>query len=71
GFRWDRWQTSYNLTGGNTATNPDKHFHDVSSVFNPNVSLVATPDEHQTYYFTWASSTTPMGMYVTNGSVPI
>ncbi|WP_256939991.1 TonB-dependent siderophore receptor [Acetobacter malorum] len=71
GFRWDRWQTSYNMTGGDVAKNPDSHFHDVSGVFNPNVSLVATPDEHQTYYFTWASSTTPMGMYVTNGSVPI
>ncbi|MFW7269291.1 TonB-dependent receptor [Gluconacetobacter sp. Hr-1-5] len=71
GFRWDRWQTSYNLTGGNVARNPDIHFHNVSSVFNPNVSLVLTPGEHQTYYFTWANSTTPMGMYVTNGSVPI
>lgn len=71
GFRWDRWQTSYNLTGGNVATNPDIHYHQVSSVFNPNVSLVATPDAHQTYYFTWATSTTPSGMYVTNGSVPI
>lgn len=71
GFRWDRWQTSYNLTGGNVAANPDIHYHQVSSVFNPNVSLVATPDAHQTYYFTWATSTTPSGMYVTNGSVPI
>ncbi|WP_193403412.1 TonB-dependent receptor [Kozakia baliensis] len=71
GFRWDRWQTSYNLTGGNVAANPDVHFHNVTSAFNPNVSLVLTPDAHQTYYFTWANSTTPMGMYVTNGSVPI
>ncbi|WP_206034511.1 TonB-dependent receptor [Gluconobacter kondonii] len=71
GFRWDRWQTSYNLTGGDVAKNPDQHFHDVSGVFNPNASLVLTPDSHQTYYFTWANSTTPMGMYVTNGSVPI
>ena len=71
GFRWDRWQTSYNLTGGNVAKNPDQHFHDVTDVFNPNASLVITPDAHQTYYFTWANSTTPMGMYVTNGSVPI
>ncbi|WP_354858850.1 TonB-dependent receptor [Acetobacter fabarum] len=71
GFRWDRWQTSYNVTGGDTTKYPDKHFHDVSGVFNPNVSVVVTPDSHQTYYFTWASSTTPMGMYVTNGSVPI
>ncbi|QDH16684.1 TonB-dependent receptor [Swingsia samuiensis] len=71
GFRWDRWQTSYNVKGGDLSKYPDKHFHDVSNVFNPNVSLIATPDEHQTYYFTWASSTTPMGMYVTNGSVPI
>mgnify|MGYP003365075824 CR=1 FL=1 len=71
GFRWDRWQTAYRLTGGDVAKNPDQHFRNVSSVFNPNVSLIATPDAHQTYYFTWASSTTPMGMYVTNGSVPI
>ncbi|WP_367159223.1 TonB-dependent receptor [Kozakia baliensis] len=71
GFRWDRWQTSYNPTGGNVAANPDVHFHNVTGAFNPNVSLVLTPDAHQTYYFTWANSTTPMGMYVTNGSVPI
>ncbi|AOX15962.1 TonB-dependent receptor protein [Kozakia baliensis NRIC 0488] len=71
GFRWDRWQISYNLTGGNVAANPDVHFHNVTGAFNPNVSLVLTPDAHQTYYFTWANSTTPMGMYVTNGSVPI
>lgn len=71
GFRWDRWQTSYNLKGGDVATNPDQHFHDTTGVFNPNVSLMLTPDDHQMYYFTWSSSTTPMGMYVTNGSVPI
>ncbi|MEJ5154211.1 TonB-dependent receptor [Gluconobacter wancherniae] len=71
GFRWDRWQTRYDLTGGNTALYPDTHFRNTTSVFNPNVSLLLTPDEHQTYYFTWSRSTTPMGMYVTNGSVPI
>lgn len=71
GGRWDRWQTAYNVTGGDVSKYPDKHFHDVSGVFNPSVSLMITPDSHQTYYFTWASSTTPMGMYVTNGSVPI
>ncbi|MFT8851252.1 MAG: TonB-dependent receptor [Acetobacter orientalis] len=71
GFRWDRWKTAYNMTGGDVSKNPDIHLKDTSNVFNPNVSLIATPDEHQTYYFTWASSTTPMGMYVTNGSVPI
>ena len=71
GFRWDRWKTGYKVTGGDVSKYPDKNLKDTSNVFNPNVSLVATPDEHQTYYFTWASSTTPMGMYVTNGSVPI
>ena len=71
GFRWDRWQTAYSLTGGDAAKYPDKHMRSVEGVFNPNASLIITPDAHQTYYFTWANSTTPTGMYVTNGSVPI
>ncbi|MXV44862.1 TonB-dependent receptor [Saccharibacter sp. 17.LH.SD] len=83
GFRWDRWQTAYNATGG-TATlpdiktksmknepNPDLHIPNTTDVINPSASLIITPNRWQTFYFTYSSSTTPTGMYVTNGSIPI
>lgn len=71
GLRWDRWQTSYNALGGNLRLYPDLHFHNVTNVINPSVSLLVTPDEHQTYYFTWGAATTPAGIYVTNTLFPI
>lgn len=70
GFRWDRWQTGYNATGGDPAT-PNKHFKNTSNVINPTASLLFMPTSRQTYYFTYATSTTPTGMYVTNGAIPI
>ncbi|TPW35028.1 TonB-dependent receptor [Oecophyllibacter saccharovorans] len=70
GFRWDRWQTGYNATGGNPA-DPNSHFNNTTNVINPTASLMYMPTARQTYYFTYATSTTPTGMYVTSGAVPI
>lgn len=70
GFRWDRWQTAYNVTGGDPRE-PDKHFPNTRNVINPTASLIITPTRWQTYYFTYSTATTPTGMYVTSGSLPI
>ncbi|MBE1723807.1 TonB-dependent receptor [Bombella apis] len=80
GFRWDRWQSGYTVTGGPETTlneknrpvpNEDKRFPQTKNTFNPTASLVLTPTSWQTIYFTYASSTTPTGMYVTSGAVPV
>ncbi|WP_018980158.1 TonB-dependent receptor [Saccharibacter floricola] len=79
GFRWDRWQSQYNATGGpasymngkNSIANPDIHIPDTENVINPTASLILTPNKWQMFYFTYSSSTTPMGMYVTSGAVPV
>ncbi|OOL18975.1 membrane protein [Bombella intestini] len=80
GFRWDRWQSGYTITGGPAMTlndknrpvsNEDRRFPQTKNTFNPTASLVLTPTTWQTIYFTYASSTTPTGMYVTSGAVPV
>ena len=83
GLRWDRWQTMYRTWGADgqesaaargplgKAPSAALDYHDTKGVINPTASLLITPNSWQTFYFTYASSTTPMGMYVTNGALPI
>lgn len=83
GLRWDHWQTMYKTWGADAQTTdesvksygkaPSKaaDYHNSTDVVNPTASLLFTPNNWQTFYFTYASSTTPMGMYVTNGSIPV
>lgn len=72
GFRWDRWQSNYWASGlSELPNNPDKKFPQTTNTFNPTASLVLTPTKWQTVYFTYASSTTPTGMYVTSGAIPV
>ncbi|MDN7354580.1 TonB-dependent receptor [Acetobacter senegalensis] len=70
GFRWDHWSSNYNATGG-VASTPDTHLGQKQDTFNPNVSLMYTPNDHTMVYFNWAESTTPLGLYVTNSSEPL
>ena len=70
GFRWDHWDSHYNATGG-VATTPDTHLGQKQDTFNPNVSLMYTPNDHTMVYFNWAESTTPLGLYVANSSEPL
>ncbi|WP_018980157.1 TonB-dependent receptor [Saccharibacter floricola] len=70
GFRWDRWQTQYRSFGGNPSQ-ANAHNDSTQNVLNPSASLIITPNKWQMFYFTYSSSTTPMGMYVTNGSIPV
>lgn len=69
GFRYDNWESHYNTQGGSMFTTHNMSTND--NVFNPTVSLLFNPDEKQSYYFTWASSTTPLGMYLTNSYAPM
>ncbi|MCL1513864.1 TonB-dependent siderophore receptor [Parasaccharibacter sp. TMW 2.1891] len=72
GFRWDRWQSNYWTSGlSELPNNPDRSFPQTTNTFNPTASLVLTPTKWQTVYFTYASSTTPTGMYVTSGAIPV
>ncbi len=70
GFRWDHWDSHYSATGG-VASTPDTHLGQKQDTFNPNVSLMYTPNDHSMIYFNWAQSTTPIGLYVTNSSEPL
>ncbi|MFT8674359.1 MAG: TonB-dependent receptor [Acetobacter sp.] len=70
GFRWDHWNSHYSATGGSTAT-ADTYLGQKQDTFNPNVSLMYTPNSHSMIYFNWAQSTTPLGLYVTNSSEPL
>lgn len=70
GFRWDHWNSHYNATGGDTST-ADTHLGQKQDTFNPNVSLMYTPNDHTMVYFNWAESTTPLGLYVANSSEPL
>lgn len=70
GFRWDRWQTQYNAKGGNMA-DPNTSISNTKNVVNPTASLLIMPNKMTTFYFTYATSTTPLGMYVTSGALPI
>ena len=69
GFRYDNWEAFYNTQGGKSFTTHRMSTND--NVFNPTVSLLFNPDENQAYYFTWSSSTTPLGMYLTNSYAPM
>lgn len=69
GFRYDNWEAFYNTQGGKSFTT--NHMSTNDNVFNPTISLLFNPDENQSYYFTWASSTTPLGMYLTNSYAPM
>ncbi|MXV44860.1 TonB-dependent receptor [Saccharibacter sp. 17.LH.SD] len=79
GFRWDRWQSAYRVTGGpssfvangKTIANPDQRIPSRSDIINPTASLIITPNKWQMFYFTYASSTTPVGMYVTSGAIAV
>lgn len=80
GFRWDHWSSNYGATGGQQSTTsaagvvqntPDVHLGQTQDTFNPNVSLMYTPNDHTMVYFNWAESTTPLGLYVTNSSEPL
>lgn len=70
GFRWDHWSSNYSATGG-VASTSDTHLGQKQDTFNPNVSLMYTPNDHTMVYFNWAESTTPLGLYVTNSSEPL
>lgn len=70
GFRWDHWNSHYNATGGDAST-ADTHLGQKQDTFNPNVSLMYTPNDHAMVYFNWAESTTPLGLYVANSSEPL
>ncbi|MCP1231107.1 TonB-dependent receptor [Acetobacter indonesiensis] len=70
GFRWDHWSSNYSATGG-VATTADTHLGQKQDTFNPNVSLMYTPNDHTMVYFNWTESTTPLGLYVTNSSEPL
>ncbi|OUJ12832.1 TonB-dependent siderophore receptor [Acetobacter okinawensis] len=70
GFRWDHWDSHYNATGGDPA-DADTHMGQKQDTFNPNASLMYTPNDHAMVYFNWSESTTPLGLYVANSSEPL
>ncbi|CAI3925339.1 MULTISPECIES: TonB-dependent receptor [Commensalibacter] len=69
GVRYDNWRAKYNTEGGSSFTANNMKTN--NNVVNPTASLMFNPDDNQMYYFTWALSTTPLGMYLTNSYAPM
>ncbi|CAI3948018.1 Outer membrane receptor for monomeric catechols (Fiu) [Commensalibacter communis] len=70
GVRYDNWNAKYGTEGGAGMWGAN-NMETTNNIVNPTVSLMFNPTENQMYYFTWAMSTTPLGMYLTNSYAPM
>ncbi|MDI2113661.1 TonB-dependent receptor [Commensalibacter nepenthis] len=70
GVRYDNWNAKYGTEGGAGMWGANK-MSTTNNIVNPTVSLMFNPNQNQMYYFTWAMSTTPLGMYLTNSYAPM
>lgn len=68
GLRWDKYWAETETDGPNDS--PTKLKAD-SSRLNPKASLVFEPTENQTYYLSYATSTSPTGQFIASGPNPI
>jgi catecholate siderophore receptor len=68
GVRWTSFESAFHQP--NNATAP-VHRDSSTDYVAPKVSLIWEPTRHQTYYASWATAATPIGMFVTNALNPI
>lgn len=61
GFRWDSYNAQYKTSG--PGFEPTKYEAN-SSFFSPMASLIFEPTDNQTYYFSYAESSNPTGMFI-------
>lgn len=69
GVRWDDYRADYRTTDFATGswTGPDAVNLKTDAQFtSPKASAIWEPAQNQTYYFSWARSYTPQGMFITN-----
>lgn len=72
GVRYDNWNAKYGTEGGSAGSVwAANNMSTTNNIVNPTVSLMYNPTDNQMYYFTWAMSTTPLGMYLTNSYAPM
>lgn len=64
GVRWDNYWSQYKTTGS-------EHLNTDSSQINPKASLIWEPTPDQTYYLSYATSTSPPGQFVTSAPNPV
>lgn len=67
GIRWTHFDYSYAQP---YATTPIDRTSE-GDYWSPKVSVIWEPTKQQTYYFSWATSATPLGAYVGNAAQPI
>jgi catecholate siderophore receptor len=68
GLRWDRYWTDYKTT---SPTADATKLSANSSQINPKTSLIYEPTKSQTYYFSYAKSTSPQGQFISNAPNPL
>jgi catecholate siderophore receptor len=64
GVRWDNFDSKYQQGNGAKLTSH-------SSQINPKASIVWEPAKSQTYYFSYATSTSPQGQFPASGVTPL
>lgn len=68
GVRWDNYWVDYKTTGPGF---PVANVSSDSSFLNPRLALVWEPSDSQTYYASYATSTSPPGQFVAQGPNPL
>ena len=67
GVRWTSFESAFHQPNAATPV----HRESSSDYVSPKVSLIWEPTREQTYYASWATAATPVGMFVTNALNPI
>lgn len=68
GIRWSHFEYAYSQPG---ATPQPIDRTSEGDYWSPKVSVIWEPTQQQTYYFSWATSASPLGAYVGNAAQPI
>ncbi|WP_052699183.1 TonB-dependent siderophore receptor [Hyphomicrobium sp. 99] len=70
GIRWDAYQANYSWTNTTTGVwNPEVGSY--TPFWSPKLSAIWEPTKQQTYYVSWATSSSPAGQFITQGVNPI
>lgn len=67
GVRWTSFESAFHQPNAETPV----HRESSTDYVSPKVSLIWEPTREQTYYASWATAATPVGMFVTNSLNPI
>jgi len=67
GIRWDGYWADYSTEGPTSKNSVSSN----SNQYNPRASLIWEPTQYQTYYASYAQSTSPQGQYIISAPTPL